>query len=83
MKEALTKATVLIRAEEMTQHSSDGKESIFRFEFHISLEDVRRYITTLNTDDCWFNVTVDKKTRRVIDATLGRFVQLELVEGRY
>jgi hypothetical protein len=77
LKEALTKATVLTRAEEIAQHASDKKEPIFRFEFHIPSEDVRRYIATLNTDGCWFNVTIDIKTGKVVTATVGRSSELE------
>ena len=66
LKEALTKATILTRAEEIAQYSSDCKGSIFRFEFHIPLEDIKRYVATLNTDDCWFNVTIDTNIGKVI-----------------
>ena len=81
LKEALTKATVLTRAEEIVQHSSDGKESIFRFEFHIPIEDIKRHVATLNTDDCWFNVTTDTKIGKVIAATVGRSIELEAINS--
>ena len=77
LKEALTKATVLTRAEEIAQQASDKKEPIFRFEFLIPSEDVRKYIATPNTDGCWFNVTVDIKTGKVVTATVGRSTELE------
>ena len=72
LKEALTQATVLTTAEEIAQQASDKNEPIFRFEFHIPSEDVRKYIATPNTDGCWFNVTIDIKTGKVITATVGR-----------
>jgi hypothetical protein len=81
LKEALTKATVLTSAEEIAQQASDKKEPIFRFEFHIPSEDVRRYIATPNTDGCWFNVTIDIKTGKVVTATVGRSSELEANGG--
>jgi hypothetical protein len=77
LREALTKATTLTSAEEI---ASGCRESILHFDFHISLDDVRRYISTINTTDCWFNVTIDTKIGKVVAATVGSSIELKPIK---
>ena len=80
LKEALTKTTVFTQAYEIASHYPQY-EHYFSFEFSIPLEDIRKYIESLNMDNCWFNATIDTNSGKLVSATVGRSIQEETVKG--
>ena len=68
---ALAKTTVFTQAYEITNHTIHNMSITFPLNFLFHLEDIRKYIESLNIDNCWFNATIDTNSGKLVSATVG------------